>query len=614
VSTLLQVSGLRVQSGPRELLHGIDLRVERGERVGLIGESGSGKTLTLLALMGLLPEALRATGAARLDGEDRDLLTLGDRASARLRGRRVSMVFQEPMTALDPLLPVGRQVAEILTLHGFAGGARAARGRSVELLDGVGLPDPGAAARAYPHELSGGQRQRVMLAMAMANTPDLLLADEPTTALDVTVQRRVLDLMREQVARSGTSLVFVTHDLGIVADLCDRVVILRDGAVVEEGPLDRVFSAPQHPYTRSLLAVSALATDARGRLVTVVDLGSGTTGAVSTGAVSTGAGMTGAATAAAGTQATGAVPATTPADGSADAVVVTAPGRPAAPQPGPHEVLPDQAAPHVFNHLPGDAPLLAVAELRRTYVRPHRIGRATHVQAVRDVSFEVREGQRFGVVGESGSGKSTLLRLVTGLDQATAGSVRIGGREVVGTPERALGWLRRTAQIVFQDPMGSLDPRMRIAEVVTEPLRGVGADERRARAAEVLDAVGLPATALDRYPHQFSGGQRQRIAIARAVVTRPQLLVADEAVSSLDVSVRAQVLNLLSDLADEYGLTLLFVSHDLAVVRRTCDTVAVMNEGRIVECGPTDQVYEHPLHPYTAELVAAAPRLRAAGA
>ncbi|BDO40612.1 ABC transporter ATP-binding protein [Cellulomonas sp. NTE-D12] len=574
MSTLLQVRDLRVHSGPRELLHGIDLRVERGERVGLIGESGSGKTLTLLALMGLLPETLRATGAARLDGEDRDLLTLGDRASARLRGRRISMVFQEPMTALDPLLPVGRQVAEILTLHGFAGGPRAARARSVELLDGVGLPDPAAAARAYPHQLSGGQRQRVMLAMAMANTPDLLLADEPTTALDVTVQRRVLDLMREQVARSGTSLVFVTHDLGIVADLCDRVVILRDGAVVEAGPLDRVFSAPQHPYTRSLLAVSALATDARGRLVTVLDLGAGTTGAGTTDTATAGAGTT---------------------------------------ETGPHEVLPDEGT-RVFNHVPGAAPLLAVADLRRTYVRPHRIGRATHVQAVRDVSFEVREGQRFGVVGESGSGKSTLLRLVTGLDQATAGSVRIAGREVVGTPERALGWLRRTAQIVFQDPMGSLDPRMRIAEVVTEPLRGVGADERRARAAEVLDAVGLPATALDRYPHQFSGGQRQRIAIARAVVTRPQLLVADEAVSSLDVSVRAQVLNLLSDLADEYGLTLLFVSHDLAVVRRTCDTVAVMNEGRIVECGPTDQVYEHPLHPYTAELVAAAPRLRTAGA
>lgn len=607
MSPLLQVSDLRVHSGPRELLHGIDLRVERGERVGLIGESGSGKTLTLLALMGLLPETLRATGAARLDGEDRDLLTLGDRASARLRGRRISMVFQEPMTALDPLQPVGRQVAEILTLHGFAGGARAARGRSVELLDGVGLPDPAAAARAYPHQLSGGQRQRVMLALAMANTPDLLLADEPTTALDVTVQRRVLDLMREQVSRSGTSLVFVTHDLGIVADLCDRVVILRDGAVVEEGPLDRVFSAPQHPYTRSLLAVSALATDARGRLVTVVDLGAGTTGAGQTSQRTTGG-----PTAAARTRATGAVPAAAPVDGGGEAVVPP-PARTPAPQPGPHEVLPDQGV-HAFNHLPGDAPLLAVTDLRRTYVRPHRIGRATHVQAVRDVSFEVRAGQRFGVVGESGSGKSTLLRLVTGLDQATAGSVRIDGREVVGAPERSLGWLRRTAQIVFQDPMGSLDPRMRIAEVVTEPLRGVGADERRVRAAEVLDAVGLPAAALDRYPHQFSGGQRQRIAIARAVVTRPQLLVADEAVSSLDVSVRAQVLNLLSDLADEYGLTLLFVSHDLAVVRRTCDTVAVMTEGRIVECGPTEQVYEHPLHPYTAELVAAAPHLRAAGA
>jgi len=596
MSPLLQVTGLRVHSGPRELLHGLDLTVERGERVGLIGESGSGKTLTLLSVMGLLPETLRAAGSVRLDGEDGDLLTLGDRASARLRGRRVSMVFQEPMTALDPLMPVGRQVAEVLTLHGFAGGARAARGRSVELLDGVGLPDPAAAARAYPHQLSGGQRQRVMLAMAMANTPDLLLADEPTTALDVTVQRRVLDLMREQVSRSGTSLVFVTHDLGIVADLCDRVVILRDGHVVEAGPLDRVFSAPQHPYTRSLLAVSALATDAAGRLVTVVDLG-GTDG--------------GTAVPADGTRATGAVPTTAP-GGGAEVAVVTPPARRTPAEPGPHEVLPDDGAHHVVNHVPAQTPLLAVTDLRRTYVRPHRIGRADHVHAVRDVSFEVREGQRFGIVGESGSGKSTLLRLVTGLDQATAGSVRIAGREVVGTPERSLGWLRRTAQIVFQDPMGSLDPRMRIGEVVTEPLRGVTADERRTRAAQVLEAVGLPATVLDRYPHQFSGGQRQRIAIARALVTRPSLLLADEAVASLDVSVRAQVLNLLSDLADEYRLTLVFVSHDLAVVRRTCDTVAVMRQGRVVECGPTEQVYGSPLHPYTAELVAAAPRLSAA--
>ena len=580
MSPLLDVRDLRVRAGRRELLHGVDLQVERGERVGLIGESGSGKTLTLLSLMGLLPEALRATGSARLADEDADLLTLDERASARLRGRRVSMVFQEPMTALDPLMPVGRQVAEILTLHGFAGGARAARARSVQLLDGVGLPDPAVAARAYPHQLSGGQRQRVMLATAMANTPDLLLADEPTTALDVTVQRLVLDLMREQVSRSGTSLLFVTHDLGIVADLCDRVVIVRDGSVVEEGPLDRVFSAPQHPYTRGLLAVSALATDARGRLVTVVDVG------------------------------------TAPRDGGAETVVGPASPAPLPAVPGPHEVLRADAAAagqHLFNHLVGAEPLLAVTDLTRTYVRPHRIGRATRVHALRGVSFEVRAGQRFGVVGESGSGKSTLLRLVTGLDQATAGSVRIDGREVVGAPERSLGWLRRSAQIVFQDPMGSLDPRMRIAEVVTEPLRGVGHDERRARAASALEAVGLPATALDRYPHQFSGGQRQRIAIARALVTRPSLLLADEAVSSLDVSVRAQVLNLLADLADEYRLTLLFVSHDLAVVRRTCDTVAVMREGRIVECGPTDQVYDHPLHPYTAELVAAAPRLGATG-
>jgi peptide/nickel transport system ATP-binding protein len=591
MSALLTVADLRVTTGARELVHGLDLTIERGERVGLIGESGSGKSVSCLALMGLLPDGLHATGSVRLDGEG-ELLGRGARAWSRLHGSRMSMVFQEPMTALNPLMRVGDQVAEILDLHrsadapGGQAGRRASADRAVELLAGVQLPDPARAARAYPHELSGGQRQRVMLAMAMANTPDLLLADEPTTALDATVQAQVLDLMRAQVRDSGTSLLFITHDLGVVSALCDRVVIMRDGAVVEAGAIDRVFSDPAHPYTRGLLAAAELRTDpGTGRLVTVLDVAA----------------------------ASEPVPAT-PALAPEPTPVITTP------HPrlvlGPHEVAPPEGASLVFNRAvvgTAPAPLLAVTEVTRTYSRSRGpFARATRVPALRGVSFDVRPGQRFGIVGESGCGKSTLLRILTGLDRATSGSVTVDGREIGGQSDARLRWLRSAVQIVFQDPMGSLDPRMRVRDIVTEPLRGVGREERYARAAELLDQVGLPAAALDRFPHQFSGGQRQRIAIARALSVRPRVLVADEAVSALDVSVRAQVLNLLADLVTENDLTMVFVSHDLHVVRHACDTVAVMNAGRIVECGPTEAVFDQPMDPYTAELLRAAPRIRAA--
>ncbi|HEY0187615.1 MAG TPA: ABC transporter ATP-binding protein [Cellulomonas sp.] len=603
MSALLTATDLRVSAGDHELVHGLDLTIDRGERVGLIGESGSGKSVSCLALMGLLPDGLHATGSVRLDGQG-ELLDLGPRAWSRLHGMRMSMVFQEPMTALNPLMRVGAQVAEVLDLHRPAGGGAGAGGsgagrgtsaaRAVELLAGVRLPDPARAARAYPHELSGGQRQRVMLAMAMANTPDLLLADEPTTALDATVQAQVLDLMRAQVREAGTSLLFITHDLGVVSTLCDRVVILRHGEVVESGPIDRVFSAPDHPYTRGLLAAAELRTDpGTGRLVTVLDLADGSA-----------------------TPVPGPVPAPgeAPAAAAAPAVV---PGPDVAPPVlGPHEVAPPEGVSLVFNRaVAGEAPppLLAATEVTRTYVRSRGpLGRATRVPALRGVSFDVRPGQRFGIVGESGCGKSTLLRILTGLDRASTGSVTVDGREIVGQPDSRLGWLRSTVQIVFQDPMGSLDPRMRVRDIVTEPLRGIGRDERHARAAELLAQVDLPAAALDRYPHQFSGGQRQRIAIARALSVRPRVLLADEAVSALDVSVRAQVLNLLADLVAENDLTLVLVSHDLHVIRHACDTVAVMNAGRIVECGPTEAVFTETLHPYTAELLRAAPRVRAA--
>ena len=578
---LLEISGLEIGTSSTRLVHGVDLQIGRGERVGLIGESGSGKSLTLLAAMGLLPENLKVSGSVRLDGEG-ELLGASERRMASVRGSRMSMVFQEPMTALNPLMRVGEQIAEIIRLHQGVKG-QPLQTQVLELLDSVKVPDPARAERAYPHELSGGQRQRIVLAMAMANQPDLLLADEPTTALDVTVQKQVLELMGDQVRQAGSSLLFITHDLGVVASICDRVLIMRHGRIVESGPLQTVFSDPQHPYTRGLLAASALETDQQtGRLMTVGAVGQ--EGRQQGRPGQSGLGQTGPHQEQAG-----------PASGAA-----------------PHEVSSeepqtfDQAA--IFNQTDAE-PLLAVREVRRTYGRAGLFGGGRQVQALRGVSFDVRAGQRFGIVGESGCGKSTLLRILTGLDEATSGSVEVSGQEILGKKERQLRWLREAVQIVFQDPMGSLDPRMRIEDVVAEPLRGASREERRSRVEALLEEVGLPRRAADRCPHEFSGGQRQRIAIARALITRPKILMADEAVSALDVSVRAQVLNLLDDLVRDYDLTMLFVSHDLQVVRHACDTVAVMNAGQIVECGPADVLFAQPQHSYTASLLESIPRV-----
>lgn len=526
---------VRTNSG-RPLLSDVSLRVAPGERVGLIGESGSGKTMTALAALGLLPDGVAATGQVRLAGVPGNLLDRGEQAMARLRGEAMSMVFQEPMTALNPLMRVGRQVAETMTLHGTT--SRTATRRAAELLTEVGLPS--GAARRYPHELSGGQRQRVGLAMALANDPAVLVADEPTTALDVTVQRQVLDLMVRLVEDRGAGLLFITHDLAVVSQVCERVVVLLEGVVVEEGPVAEVFAQPRHEYTKRLLAASTL---------------------------------------------------------EPRASAATRESR---------------------------EPLIRVEDVTRTY--PSR-GEVVH--ALRGVSLEVQEGQRFGIVGESGSGKSTLLRIVAGLDRPTSGHVTSAGvwigadgvpaGSTSGAGAAGLGDLRAALQVVFQDPYSSLDPRMTVGDIVAEPLlnpanvRAGGprtASARRDVVREMLDAVGLPLDATERYPHQFSGGQRQRIAIARALVCRPRILVADEPVSALDVSVRRQVLDLLARLADEHALTLLLVSHDLGVVRHVCDHVAVMRDGLIVEQGPTADVYDTPHHEYTRALRDATPLLR----
>ncbi|ACZ32150.1 ABC transporter related protein [Xylanimonas cellulosilytica DSM 15894] len=568
----LRVDDLTVRTaGGRTLVSGVSLQVAAGERVGLIGESGSGKSLTALSVLGLLPDNLVATGRVDVAGEH-DLLARSDRRLAPLRGSLVSMVFQEPMTALNPLLRVGRQVAEVITLHPSTlhtsrrrGDARA---RAVELLGEVGLPDPAAAARAYPHQLSGGQRQRVMIAMALANDPALLVADEPTTALDVTVQAQVLELMGRLVARRGTGLLFITHDLAVVSQVCERVVVMKDGAVVEQGPVAEVFANPRHDYTRTLLAASIL------------------------------------------------------------------PPRPAVVEPRPPVVEPVETTSTTGR---------PAIRLRDVTKRFHRSGGVV-VDALRGISFEVAPGERFGLVGESGSGKTTTLRLLAALDTPTSGTVEVAGVTLAALPPtsvpedrprgsgtrptgtfggraraRDVARVRSDLQLVFQDPMGSLDPRMAVADIVAEPLLNPANRRELPEAAtragrerlvrDVLAAVGLPDDAAARYPHQFSGGQRQRISIARALVCRPKVLVADEPVSALDVSVRAQVLDLLARLADERDLTLVLVSHDLAVVRHLCDRVAVMRAGEIVEQGPADRIWTEPQHEYTRTLQAATPVL-----
>lgn len=571
---LLEVRDLTITPAGAEtpVLHDVSLSLAPGERVGLIGESGSGKSLTAQSVMGLLPDELHARGQVHLQGHSGNLLEANEKTLAGLRSDIVSMVFQEPMSALNPLMRIGDQIAEVLRIHGKVPRAQI-QTRVRELLHDVHMPDPDSARFAYPHQMSGGQRQRVMLAIALANSPRLLICDEPTTALDVTVQKHMLDLIAERVAAVEAGLLFITHDLAVVAGVCDRVVVMYRGRIVESGSVDEIFTAPKHEYTRGLLASSDLeSTDDRGRLFT---------------------------------------PKT--------ALAYSGPQvEEAEPQPDARESQDSEDGAASAKEGNGaasakeSAPLIEVSDVTRVFRGRGLFGRGrSRVTALGGIDFTVASGARLGIVGESGSGKSTLLNILSGLDRPTTGHVRVGDIRVEAASSQALRRLRENLQIVFQDPFASLDPRMRIADIVAEPLiaAGVDKDERTARVEEMIAAVDLDADSLRRYPHQFSGGQRQRISIARALVTRPQILVADEPVSALDVSVRAQVLNLLTDLVDEYALTLLFVSHDLGVVKHLCSEVIVMKSGQIIESGATEDIYANPQEEYTRSLIAATPSL-----
>ncbi|MEO0487469.1 MAG: ABC transporter ATP-binding protein [Pseudomonadota bacterium] len=521
MSTVLQVANLHVAFGGAKAVKGVSFDIQKGETVALVGESGSGKSVTALSTVSLLGSNARVDGSVKYG--DQELVGMTERELMRIRGNDISFIFQEPMTSLNPLHTLEKQLTESISLHQGVQGAEA-RARVLDLLNKVGIRDAESRLNAYPHQLSGGQRQRVMIAMALANGPELLIADEPTTALDVTIQAQILELLADLKREEGLSMLFITHDLTIVRQFADRVCVMKDGEIVEAGQTAAVFSDPQHPYTQKLLAAEP----------------------------------------------TG--------------------------QPDP---------------VPADAPLVAETEnlkiwfpIQRGFLK-RTVG---YVKAVNDATLTVRAGETVGIVGESGSGKTTLALAIMRLI-ASEHRITVLGRDIQGLKPRQMRPLRKDMQIVFQDPFGSLSPRMSVAEIVAEGLGVHGVEEGRKprdMVADMLSEVGIDPASMDRYPHEFSGGQRQRIAVARAMILRPKLVILDEPTSALDMTVQSQIVDLLRDLQTRYGLAYLFISHDLKVVRALSHKVMVMKQGDVVETGPVSQIFDAPQTAYTKQLISAA--------
>ena len=585
--------------GTTRLLDGVSLDVYPNEVLGLVGESGSGKSITMLAVMGLLEAPVRLTsGEIWLRG--RNIVDLPFNDMRAVRGREMSMIFQDPMTSLNPVLRIGAQIAEIIELHQPSLSSRQVKDRVIELLELVGIPDAARRARQYPNEFSGGMRQRAMIAMAIANDPALLIADEPTTALDVTIQAQVMEVLATARARTGATMILITHDLGLVAEAANRIAVMYGGRIVEESAIQTVFHRPRHPYTVGLLASLPRVTAQRDKLFSipgqVPDMAQRPGGCVFHPRCGLGKDRPDCRTI---------VPPLRPVETSHLSACHYAEETPEwARREG--AVVEQIIAPSAVS--PVEATVtLRVDDLYKDFkVRRARGWGKDILRAVGGISFDIRQGETLGLVGESGCGKSTLGRVILGLHDATEGAVLLKGKNLVGMSARALRPWRREMQVVFQDPYASLDPRMTIAEIIAEPLR-INSAYHPERITELLGQVGLSVEAAGRRPAQFSGGQRQRVAIARALALRPELIVLDEAVSALDVSIQAQVINLLKQLQKDLGLAYLFISHDLSVVRHISDRVAVMYLGKIVETGTREQVFDAPCHPYTQALLSAIP-------
>jgi peptide/nickel transport system ATP-binding protein len=612
---LLSVRNLMVsfpsEAGRVDAVRGVDFDLCPGRTLAIVGESGAGKSVTSMAVMGLLPEYASVTGSIMLNG--RQLLGLDDRQLSKIRGRDLGMIFQDPLSSLTPIFSVGGQIVEALEIHQNLDRDVAWK-RAVELLDLVGIPNAAQRARSFPHEFSGGMRQRVVIAMAMANDPQIIIADEPTTALDVTVQAQILDVLRLSQAETGAALIMITHDLGVVAGIADEVLVMYAGRPVEQAPVDELFAHPRMPYTIGLLgAVPRVDVAGRRPLVPIrgnppllVDLPPGCPFQPRCPVSVPGCGDR---------EPDLAVIPHGEADGHRAACIRAheihhgcIDGRPVYPVPPAPDIpvahVPRQQRPAVLelNGLSKTFPLLKGALLKR------RVG---SVFAVSGIDLDIRQGETLGLVGESGCGKTSTLLEIMNLRPPQSGSIRIGGVDVAELRGRdAERQLRRTLHMVFQDPIGALDPRMTVFDILAEPLQAVGKADLTAigvRVDELMDLVGLNPEHSDRFPTAFSGGQRQRIAIARALATNPSLLVLDEPVSALDVSIQAGVINLLNELKTRLGLSYLFVAHDLSVVRQISDRVAVMYLGRIVEIGAVDEVFDNPQHPYTQALLSAIP-------
>ena len=554
---LLRVRDLRIafrtdKKNTVEAIKGISFDVPANATVALVGESGSGKSVSSLAVMGLLPPDTTVVdpgSSVQFDG--REILHLPAAERRRLCGKDIAMIFQEPMSSLNPVFTVGFQIAEVLRLH-LGMSKREARARTLELLEEVGIPDPARKIDAYPSQMSGGQQQRVMIAMAIACEPKLLIADEPTTALDVTIQKQIMELIARLQKKHRMAVLFITHDLGLVGEIADRVIVMRHGEVREEGRAAQVFGAPRDLYTQALLHCRPKLDERPLRLPVIDDFMRG--------------------------------------QGAASIV------------------LPQRTR----GYAPDDENVLVVKNLQKSFWLREGLFGKREFRAVKDVSFTLPRGKTLGVVGESGSGKTTVGLTLLRLHRATGGSALFDGKDLVSMSDREYGAYKRRIQIIFQNPYASLNPRFTVGQILLEPMRihGIGANdrERTATVMALLERVGLPAAAYHRYPHEFSGGQRQRIAIARCLTMKPEILVCDESVSALDVSVQAQVLNLLQDLQDEYKMSYIFISHDLSVVRYIADRVMVMHQGSVVEMADSDVLYRNPQHDYTRALLAAIPR------